>query len=239
MQINNNEKTNRVLNSVSDILRVKARNSAPDSIVNLVRKIRRRKVLKAYADAGVAFLHVPRTAGTSIASALYGMQINHFPLREMTPLMRDLRILPHFAIVRNPWDRAVSAWNFVRRGGGQDNLVQVRSHHRYQVPAFRTFEHFVQDWLPGCDMDLVDGMFRPQMYFLADADGQLSLDHLGRFEDLSATVRWLQGHVPELQKIPHMNAVDRAPYKLHYTPSSRDLIGHIYAQDIEKFGYDF
>lgn len=77
------------------------------------------------------------------------------------------------------------------------------------------------------------------MHFLADAEGQLHLDHLGRFEDLAATLRWLSGHVPKVLEIRHLNATDRAPYREHYTASSRDVIAQIYAQDIERFGYDF
>jgi len=228
-----------MFNRFFDRVRSTVRKSVPDEIVVEVRRIRRRKILQAYDSAGVAFFHVPRTAGTSIASTLYGMQVNHYPISEMAPLMQTLRDLPRFAIVRNPWDRAVSAWYFARRGGGNDNLVQMRSPHLYQVPEFRTFEHFVHDWLASRSLDGVDGMFRQQMHYLADTDGQMNLDHLGRFEDLAATVRWLQDRVPAVQTIPHLNAVDRAPYRQLYTQSSRDLIGRIYARDIDQFGYDF
>ena len=229
----------RVLDNFYDTVRSRVRDALPDGVVDQVRRIRRRNVLNAYANAGIVFIHVPRTAGTSIATALYGMQVNHFPISELTSLMQGLRTMPHFAVVRNPWDRAVSAWNFARCGGGQDNLVRVRSHYRYQVPAFQTFERFVHEWLPYQDLDGVDGMFRAQKHFLTDAEGHLKLDHLGRFEDIAATVRWLQVHVPAVQEIPHLNGVDRAPYRQHYTPASRDLIGQIYARDIELFGYDF
>lgn len=228
-----------MLNYFYNILGSNVRTIVPDAVVDQVRKVRRRKVLQAYADAGVAFFHVPRTAGTSIASAIYGMHINHFPVSEMARLSRALRNLPNFSIVRNPWDRAASAWHFAHTGGGRDNLVRVRSPHLYRVPAFRTFEHFVKDWLVHRNLNSVDVMFRPQMYFLAGADGQLNLDHLGRFEDLATTERWLRTHIPAVREFPHLNAVDRVPYRQLYTPSSRDLIGEIYARDIECFGYDF
>lgn len=226
--------------AIQDNLRFGLRTALPEAVLNEVRKVRRRNLLEAYKKAGLIFFHVPRTAGTSISHTLYGMPINHFPIREMIPLMSlNLLAMPRFAIIRNPWDRAVSAWSFARSGGGIDGIVRMRSPHRYQVPAFRTFEHFVQDWLNPAQLGKTDGMFQPQSDFLCDADGQLALDHLGRFEDLSATERWLRGHNPALPPIPHLNAAGRAPYREHYTPASRDAIARIYARDIDLFGYDF
>lgn len=212
----------------------------PESVINGVRKVRRREVIDAYAKAGLILFHVPRTAGTSISIALYGMPINHFSVREMIPLLPPtLSATPRFAIVRNPWDRAVSAWSYARNGGGVDGIGWVRSQHQYRVPAFRTFEHFIHDWLAPAQPEKIDGIFQPQSDFLCDTDGQISLDHLGRFEDLKATERWIGTHNPAAQPIPHLNATKRAPYRELYSPASRDAVGRIYARDIALFGYDF
>lgn len=226
--------------AIQDTLRSGLKIAMPEAVINQIRKVRRRELLVAYAKVGLVFLHVPRTAGTSISHTLYSMSINHFSIREMIPLMSLMLLaLPRFAIVRNPWDRAVSAWSFARSGGGVDGIVRMRSPHRYQVPAFRTFEHFVHDWLEPAQPGKIDGMFRPQSEFLHDADGQLTLDHLGRFEDLNATECWLRKHNPAFPPIPHLNAAGRAPFREHYSPASRDAIARIYARDIATFGYDF
>ncbi|MEQ1498197.1 MAG: sulfotransferase family 2 domain-containing protein [Novosphingobium sp.] len=223
-----------------DMVRTRAVRALPAQLVAQVRKYRRRELMDAYLGAGLVFLHVPRTAGTSISSALYGMQVNHFPVREMLPLMSDLLLaLPRFAIVRNPWDRAVSAWSFARNGGGTDGKVILRSPLRYRGPEFQTFEQFVHDWLSQKALGQFDGIFRPQADFLLDQNGKLPLDHLGRFENLPATEAWLNQHNPAMRAIPHFNAAVREPYRNHYTPASRDAVAKVYARDIELFGYDF
>lgn len=229
-----------MLHALQDAVKLVVIGNLPASITAVIRKYRRRHLIKAYASAGLVFFHVPRTAGTSISSALYGMPVNHFPIAEMTPLIPPaLDALPRFAIVRIPWDRAVSAWSFARMEISSDRRVAVRNAWRYRIPQFRTFEHFVHDWLARQDLRRVDGMFRQQASFLVDADGSLPLDHIGRFENLPATESWLRAHSPAMRTIPHLNAAPREPYRAHYTPASRDAIARIYGRDIALFGYDY
>ncbi len=229
-----------MLNNLEDRLRGNIRRLMPHSVVNRVRRFRRRDLLRAYADAGIIFIHVPRTAGTSFSNALYGMHINHFTIREMLPLLAaDAAGLARFAIVRNPWDRAVSAWALTRAGRSSDGVAHVRSAARYQIPEFRTFEHFVHDWLAHRNLAEGDVVFRAQSDFLLDKDARLAVDHLGRFEDLALTERWLRERHPVMRPLPHLNQAPRHPYRMHYTAASRDAVAQIYARDIDLFGYDF
>ena len=72
-----------------------------------------------FRKAGVVLIHVPRTAGTSLALELYGRFVGHFSLADLCAVSApDVLALPRFAIVRNPWDRLVSAWAFAKAGGG-------------------------------------------------------------------------------------------------------------------------
>ena len=74
-----------------------------------------------FRRAGVAFVHVPRAAGLSISRTLYNRDIFHFSASQMRRVLpADVLNLPRFAIVRNPWDRTVSAYHFATQGGVPD-----------------------------------------------------------------------------------------------------------------------
>ena len=84
-----------------------------------------------------------------------------------------------FAFVRNPWDRAVSAYRYLWRGGsGEEAAEDVR-----MIRSYESFSDFVVE-------GLAQGYFRshllflPQAYFVLGAGGEPKVDFVGRFERL-------------------------------------------------------
>lgn len=220
----------------------------PDPLLNRVRAYRRSEVFR---KTGVVMIHVPRAAGTSLSFELYGRFIGHFSVTELLAVApADVRALPRFAVVRNPWDRLVSAWSFARRGyslvepaGAKSPVgaarIRIRREDQYQRPEFESFERFVTEWLAERDVHQLDGVFRPQVDFVHDAAGGLPLDFLGRFERLDMTARWLGGVIGRQFDLARLNASERGAYRSHYTPELARMVGEIYAADIAAFDYDF
>ena len=195
-----------------------------------------------FRQTGVAFIHVPRTAGTSIGSALYGRFIGHFGLADLVAVApRNVLALPRFTMVRNPWDRLVSAWSFARAGGGQSEVGTIRVHRpgQYAAPAFATFETFVETWLGARDLDRRDGVFRPQHRYLLDRQGRLDFTHVGRVEAIGEPEAWLSDTLGRAVTFGQENASPRQAYRDYYTPRLRDIVGQAYARDIALLGYDF
>jgi sulfotransferase famil protein len=202
-----------------------------------------RRRAKYWRRAGIVFIHVPKAAGTSFNEALYGRFIGHphaLDVRRWAPA--DVRALPSFSVVRNPWDRLVSAWRFARQGRGQGETYRAGMWlpERYQGPEFETFDGFVRQWLAGRDIGKLDGVFQPQSLFLCDKEGRLLVDHVGRLEDLAPTYAFIEAKVGAMPALGQANrSGDAIDYRTLYTPELAALVGRIYAEDVERFGYRF
>lgn len=195
---------------------------------------------QTFSDVGLAYIHVPRAAGTSISHELYGTWIEHHALRELLEVLpEDFAAMKRFTIVRNPWDRLLSAWSLARAGQGHDGRVFVNNPEHYQVPEAETFERFVLEWLPARKPERLDPLFRRQCSFIENAAGEIDFAHVGRLEDMAATERWLTDQLGREVRLPQYNQSRHPPYAECYTPAMRKLVDDIYGEDIERLQYRF
>lgn len=193
--------------------------------------------------AGIVFIHVPRAAGTSFNQALYGRFMGHVAALEVERwASQEVRSLPSFAIVRNPWDRLVSAFRFAKRGSGEGGQIQaaIARPELYRGPQFETFESFVTEWLVKRDVATLDLVFRPQSQFLCDEQGKILVDHIGRLENLQPTLDFVQAKLGHPLNVDISNSSGkRTDYRDYYTPDLVTVVRQIYQKDIELFRYEF
>ena len=149
------------------------------------------------------------------------------------PLTRARKLLPStlfenyykFGFVRNPWDRELSHYHFIL------NWHDHRFHH--QVAALEDFNDYVS-WL----IDHQDQFYSPQSRYLADDQGNVLADYVGRFEHLSEDVYAICEAIGiDKPVIPHANKTDHSHYLEYYNDRSIDLISQLYADDIRIFRY--
>ena len=71
-----------------------------------------------YREQNWLFIHIPKTAGTSISQALFGSDFGHCTV-DHYEIFSPKRFHNYFkfAFVRNPWDRFLSAYKFLNKGG--------------------------------------------------------------------------------------------------------------------------
>ncbi|MCB0933899.1 MAG: sulfotransferase family 2 domain-containing protein [Mycobacterium sp.] len=196
-----------------------------------------------YRRAGICFIHVPRTAGLSVIRAVYGSDmLRHFTNRQLLKVSsEDVRRLPRFSIVRNPWDRAVSAYMIAKQGGVPGG-AQMLHPEQYQQPEFTTFDRFVREYLATHDPRKLDGVFKPQTYYLGPSNIRRdeALDHVGHFDRLNETEAWLSDNLGRnIHLEERTNATRHEPYGEYYDNVTRDLVERIYRDDIERFGFEF
>lgn len=212
----------------------------PDELQRAIR-VRRRSAI--WLRSGILFIHIPKAAGTSINQALYGQAMGHVWARDVERWgSRALKALPSFAVTRNPWDRLVSAYRYGERLHSVDWQADplIPKVLRGQVPRYASFGEFVTDWLQQREVTKLNAIFQPQSTFVCDRDGNRLVDHVGRVEDLGPTFEFIREHIGSGLQIERSNR-SGAPvdYRRFYTPGLAEIVGRIYAQDVNRFGYSF
>ena len=212
------------------------------------------------------FVHIAKTGGTSIRSALRTVRIREplyihqqlvrrickltghrigsmLPRHASVLTARDTIMAEHFlryfkfAFVRNPWDRLVSSYKHLERA--RQDVLQPHAIHN-----FADFCHWVlRDELGyvGQRTNLIESFRRPQSEYLVDHQGELLVDFVGRFErledDFAKVAKRLQLPNPSL-KHKRRSARD-SDYRSYFTDDLAELAGRYYAADVRLFGYRF
>lgn len=144
---------------------------------------------------------------------------HHVPLYELKKIYPDIYKKKDdyfkFSFTRNPWDRLVSAWKYLRR----TTCKQAKC----------AFEEFIKNHLAvwsGIEMNTIDFSH--------------GCDFIGKFENLQEDFDFICKKIGEpKKKLGHFNKTKHENYKSYYNGETREIIAQKYAKDIEYFGYKF
>jgi Sulfotransferase family len=156
---------------------------------------------------------------------LAALQHGHISLRQLRPHLppEQFESFFKFAFVRNPFDRFVSYCSFMTRFKGEflANPQQVMAYFLQNPPR----QHV---------------LFWPQNMFIADENGELLTDYVGRVEEMQQSydevARRIGVPTTQLEKV---NTSTRSDFRTYYTPPLVDGVARLYARDLELFGYEF
>lgn len=192
-----------------------------------------------FKETGCLFIHIPKAAGTSISHALYGENVGHYTAGFYKDLSaREYDKYFKFAIVRNPWDRVVSAYKFVKQGGTE--LVSPLPDDDFQSDEFKSFDVFVKNWLTRVDLKKKDVVFQPQYWYVCDDSGQIIVDYIGKLEKLNEVSEVVSKKLGRELIIPELNKSDRkTDYRSYFDEETKEIVAELYRKDIQLFGYDF
>jgi len=226
----------------------------------------------------VLYIHIPKTGGTSISSALssYDNEVitQDHTIYKSSPkhgstynkvLNFQLSRAEHFrtvigeeiynnawsvAIVRNPWDRYISNWKWLTRESCKYNNYTKNSN------SVITFETFVKESIRcyGTHKSAYDHQrwhIRNQIEHIVDSNGNIIVDHIGRFEklqeefDLICKKSNLDLQLPHLNRVGHYSAEPEKskPISIHYSEYYNqeliDIVADRCKKDIDLFKYDY
>ena len=206
----------------------------------------------------VIFIHIPKTAGSSIVRALniphptenpehkpyfsarlsneekakYGLEHHvwwiHLFASELKTFIPDniFREYFKFAIVRNPWDRAVSY--YIKHVSVDEAFENKDSFERWLL----SYE-FLNRITPQVEVLL------PQKKYITDEKGDLLVDFIGRYESLEEDWKKICENIDIKADLPHINTSSHRHYSFYYNEKTRRTIANAFREDIEMFGYHF
>lgn len=197
------------------------------------------------------FVHIPKTGGTSIEDVIWPGERAEADLWMgfVRPMWNKYQTggLQHllasqireevgaetfdsyfrFAVVRNPWDKAVSQFLFMRKREDLRAFAGMRKRDNLAkyLSLIRKKEHV---------------QWAPQMRFLLDGNGEQIVDHVARFERLEAECRAIFRRLDiGPAELPHRKKTERAPYQDYYNAETREMVADMYKDDIALLGYAF
>lgn len=209
------------------------------------------------------FVHVPKAAGTSVTGHLseltnycdleiggtafgekvQGAYARRFGITKHSTA-RDLRaVMGHvtwakyfkFAVVRNPFERCVSSFHFLRKWMGAGEFGE-------HLRRFETFEEYVLSDLWGKSLG-PDNILRPQMHWLRAGPTSTSLlvDYVCRVETLAVDLKHVYQAIGlradrENSLIPHLNK-SKADIAVTWNEAIKDRIIERYMEDFEVLNY--
>lgn len=193
--------------------------------------------LSVNAETGVLFVHVPKCAGTTIIRqkpVAHGHRSAEFFLWRDPDLFRRCFT---FGFVRNPYDRLVSAFHYLR---SDKTSLRDGEFGKYAVGRYRDFQEFAEDLKHGATRRRCLGWvhFLPQTYYLCDRKGQVLVDYVGRTETFADDLDTINARTGLGLENKRERYVPRDDWRNFYTPETLRLAEDIYASDFDTFGFD-
>jgi hypothetical protein len=166
-----------------------------------------------------------RVAGAQTAGRLW----KHSTLADLDGLVdgSELDDLFIFTMVRNPWDRMVSYYHWLR--------AQTFAHPAAHLAQTLKFGDFIAS--PVIAQALAHA---PAASYVTDRAGRVRANLFIRLEQLAQDLAPLEAHLGFALCLPHVNRSARcAQYRDAYTQESRAQVAQMCADDIARFDYRF
>jgi len=192
-----------------------------------------------YNNLKCIFVHVPKTAGTSIENCIRDINDKNQVIGGhstsdslLKHKKREFSNYFTFSIVRNPWDRLLSAYLYMHKMGTCSILGNE------PIKEHKTFESFVMNYIN--EINIHENMhLKPQYIFLCIND-KVAVDYWGKYEHLNNEWEIISKKMNVTVKLPWLNkSNDKNEYKSYYTNEMKSKVEKLYIKDIQLFKYAF
>jgi len=199
-------------------------------------------------------IHIPKCAGTSIDYALHGtvperwnkdkqLWKQHCTASDVKKYFASEEQWDNyfkFSIVRNPFDRIVSSYNFLCRE--KMRPYEFRDRLLFKDFIFRKgiFERLLNPSLIVEESNRYH-QIKPSFEYLFDKNDNLMIDHIGRFENLKNEWDFICKQLGVKIELKHRNkhSRDNKHYRDYYDNETKAYVSETYKKDLEIFGYEF
>jgi len=192
------------------------------------------------------FIHIPKTAGTSMEMLLNmrhpknlfeydSLRDNfrqHWPASEVKLHLGEEKYnsMFSFAFVRHPVDRLLSEYHYLQRLGS--NFVRGADSNQFIqniVSLWGNWQAFPRE---------TRQHVRTQTYMLYDNDNNLLVDFVGRFENLKEDWGYVCDKLELPNKLPRSEESANKNNHKEFSPQSIGIIHDLYKEDFKNLNYE-
>jgi len=192
-------------------------------------------------DKKLLFVHVPKCAGTTIEEAFgmpnreslkyhdnkepgYMVSTIHLKASELIKKIGDVTDYYKFAILRNPFDRLVSAFYQIQRN--------IYVPQKVKDMKFGQFVRYIPTIDPIERCYIYDGHLETQSSFI-DVEGI----NIFKYESIQTCFDFLNTNYGPVTFGHALKSIKRDNYKLYYDDTTKQIVQNMYAVDFERFVY--
>lgn len=215
--------------------------------------------MAAVHTPNLTFVHIPKSAGTSISSwmhRLIGSSNLWFDHPTLTEIESIVDVKKSFAVVRNPWDRAVSAYTHLKSMSNNiEGVIKTENlflkHDKNEIDVFKmllesndgklkniTFEDYIKQandlYSPKGILTEKLSFATPQTYWL-----QNKVDIILKYENLDSDFKIIQELCNVWEHIPLMNTTVHDHYVNYYNSETKKIVEKAFEEDIDTWKYTF
>ena len=185
------------------------------------------------------FIHIPKAAGISFQYGLYNKESSgHISIKSFLNYLGEetFNKVYKFTIVRNPYQRLISAYIYLRKGG---RFAKNDLEYQKIIGEYENFEDFVLNFFQTnqyLDME----HFIPQTNWLVDDNGILRVDYIGYFENIDTEFIKINKQIygEHSKRVLAKKNITKTPNNLKYNTSMLKIINKVYHKDFELLNYE-
>ena len=180
------------------------------------------------------FIHINKTAGSSVSKALgYDHQI-HMTSKMLKDLLgKNVYDQKYkFTFVRNPYDRVVSQYLYSRKSADADIRDNYLPFKEWVVEVYGNKIREYYDY---------PMMFLTQFDWISDYSGRIDIDFIGRFENLEEDFREVcrAVNLPAIDLGKEKTSENRKHYRQYYDGLTKGVVKKYFEKDLDCFKYSF
>lgn len=208
------------------------------------------------------FIHVPKAAGTSVTNILskyttykdleiggthFGEQIQpaykkRFGISKHSPASGIREVIGEeawnemftFSIVRNPYDRAISTYKFLKKWEGTSEAFKKKLNKFNDIN-----EYILSDiWE---ESDGPDYIFKPQTFWLTDAEDRSKtiVDFVGKLESFDRDLAYIMSKIEGEEILPYQSPrLNETKGEFKLSDTAIEKINRVYARDFKFWDYE-
>ena len=190
-----------------------------------------------FQQQNTVMVRIPKTGGTSIVNGIFG-GINNATLKKRGSFPANLSGKPSFVMVRNPFDRLVSAYIMFKKYP-VNNKNEEAFQEKLTLARLLTFIADNQ-----CDINGRDYFSKLHYHTLKQSSNIFPIDKVDKvykfenFDDAYKDIYFKARALP-CKQVPHLRQAEREDYRNYFDSNSQRIAEILFEDDCASFSYNF